>query len=72
MRASCRLMTGRGLGARGPAHSASSSAKFNTLHKLLNTTPKVVGYALACPPADRSSPCAASPHNGHGKLKHIF
>src|SRR5580658_1474645 len=29
-----------------------------------------VGYALACPPPERSSPRAASRHDGVGKLKH--
>jgi len=29
-----------------------------------------VGYALACPAVERSSPRAASRHDGDGKLKH--
>jgi hypothetical protein len=29
-----------------------------------------VGYALACPPPERSSPRAAPRHDGEGKLKH--
>jgi hypothetical protein len=29
-----------------------------------------VGHALACPSAERSSPCAAPQHDDEGKLKH--
>jgi hypothetical protein len=31
-----------------------------------------VGHALACPPAERSSPRAAPRHDGAGKLKHTL
>ena len=37
--------------------------------RILSISPSVVGYALACPAVERSSPRAASPHDDAGQAK---